>query len=175
AEEGLWEELAGRFSVRLGLTSEQCRALIALLAPYYEYFVAFPDSNATVRTLHDSGYQLALLTNAPLPSVDQTLRYAGMDPDYFAVRISRTHIGVAKPDPEAFLRVAALMGVTPEQCLAIDDQLSHVEAARQCGMQAWLLDRSAPGDDLSAGVVCSLDAFAQVLSLRKSPAMVPLA
>lgn len=94
AEGQLWEELVGRLGERLDLDLEQRAAVAALLAPYYEYFVAFPDSNSTVRALSAAGYQLALLTNAPLPSVDQTLRCAGVDPELIhAARIAHADRG----------------------------------------------------------------------------------
>ena len=45
-------------------------------------------------------------------------------------------LGLAKPDPEAFRKVAALLETTPERCLFVDDTLPNVEGARQAGMQA---------------------------------------
>ena len=45
-------------------------------------------------------------------------------------------IGMAKPDPEIFLHVAAELGVEPANCLFIDDLESNVDAARRVGFDA---------------------------------------
>jgi sugar-phosphatase len=39
-----------------------------------------------------------------------------------------------KPDPEGFLRGAALLGVAPEDCVACEDAPAGIRAARAAGM-----------------------------------------
>jgi len=45
--------------------------------------------------------------------------------------------GVAKPDPEAWIRPIDFMGLKPEECLFIDDSLVNIETARRLGINAW--------------------------------------
>ncbi len=45
-------------------------------------------------------------------------------------------IGIAKPDPNAFLVAADRLGVLPEECMFVDDQEKNVVAARAQGMTA---------------------------------------
>jgi putative hydrolase of the HAD superfamily len=54
----------------------------------------------------------------------------------FDVVFNSARLGVAKPDPQAFLTVARMLDVPPEHCLFVDDRIPNVEGARQAGMQA---------------------------------------
>ena len=45
-------------------------------------------------------------------------------------------LGVRKPDPRFFTRVAAELGVQPHRCLVVDDAAESVLAAKRCGMHA---------------------------------------
>jgi putative hydrolase of the HAD superfamily len=47
-------------------------------------------------------------------------------------------LGVAKPSPAFYSRVADELGVAPESILFFDDSMTNVEAARQSGWQAFL-------------------------------------
>jgi FMN hydrolase / 5-amino-6-(5-phospho-D-ribitylamino)uracil phosphatase len=44
--------------------------------------------------------------------------------------------GVRKPDPEAYLGAARVLGVDPEACLFVDDREGNCRAARAIGMDA---------------------------------------
>ena len=45
-------------------------------------------------------------------------------------------VGLAKPAPEAFRRLAARLGARPERMLYFDDDSSYVEGAREAGLHA---------------------------------------
>jgi len=47
-------------------------------------------------------------------------------------------LGVAKPDPEVYRRVARLHGVTPAHTLFVDDSPDYVDGARRAGLRAHL-------------------------------------
>jgi FMN phosphatase YigB (HAD superfamily) len=46
------------------------------------------------------------------------------------------HIGLRKPEPEAFAHVAREIGVAPGRILFFDDTAPNIEGARQAGLQA---------------------------------------
>ena len=54
----------------------------------------------------------------------------------FDVVFNSARLGVAKPDPQAFVAVAAALDTVPERCLFVDDTLPNVDGARAAGMQA---------------------------------------
>lgn len=47
-------------------------------------------------------------------------------------------LGVAKPDPEVYRRVARLHGATPAETLFVDDSPDYVDGARRAGLRAHL-------------------------------------
>jgi HAD superfamily hydrolase (TIGR01509 family) len=42
-------------------------------------------------------------------------------------------LGVRKPDPEIFRRVAELLGLPVEQCVVVDDHAGNIRGAREAG------------------------------------------
>lgn len=157
----LWQDLVGGFGERCAFGDAVAEQLVALLAPYYTYFTAFPDSIDVVTTLARRGYQLAVFTNAPLPSVAATLTCGGISPGWFTVVESRATLRLGKPDPAVFFELAARLGVRPDECAVVDDQEGHVLAARSAGFHAWHLDRA--GNSRDAQRITSLTALLNLL------------
>jgi FMN phosphatase YigB (HAD superfamily) len=56
---------------------------------------------------------------------------------------------MAKPEPGIYTLAAERLGLSPGQCVFVDDLDTNVEAARGVGMQAVLF-RVDKGDDLRA-------------------------
>jgi len=42
-------------------------------------------------------------------------------------------VGVRKPDPEVFRRVAAMLGMRPDECVVVDDLQRNIRGARLAG------------------------------------------
>jgi putative hydrolase of the HAD superfamily len=55
-------------------------------------------------------------------------------------------LGLTKSDDGFFARVAAELSLPPERLLVVDDSQSHVDAAREAGLEAvcWSLDDGVP-------------------------------
>jgi mannitol-1-/sugar-/sorbitol-6-phosphatase len=53
-----------------------------------------------------------------------------------------------KPDPEPYLKGAALLGFAPSECLVIEDTAAGIQAAKAAGMQAIGLATTYPAHDL---------------------------
>jgi len=54
----------------------------------------------------------------------------------------------SKPDPEPFLKGAALLGFAPGECLVIEDTSAGIAAAKSAGMQAIGLTTTYPAHEL---------------------------
>jgi putative hydrolase of the HAD superfamily len=78
--------------------------------------------------------RVALFSNAST-RLEADLAACALDAEVDVV-VSSARVGLAKPDPEAFRRAAALVGVEPSECLFVDDRLENVEGARSIGMRA---------------------------------------
>lgn len=58
---------------------------------------------------------------------------------YFGAVVSAEDVIKSKPDPETFLKAAALLNVAPERCIVFEDAPKGVEAAQNAGMQCMVL------------------------------------
>lgn len=51
--------------------------------------------------------------------------------------------GLRKPEPEAYLAASRTLGVSPDECLLVDDRASNCEAAERVGMPAIRFEGAA--------------------------------
>ncbi len=106
---------------------------------YHKYThmeLAFPGVAELLETLHGH-VPLAIATNKAYAGSLRTLENAGIR-EYFDF-IASIDQGVAKPDPDAFVRICAYyreLGTTysPQECLMIGDSPIDGEFARNCGI-----------------------------------------
>lgn len=76
---------------------------------------------------------LTVATNSYREHLDAILRKFGLD-RFFPATIARQDYQKAKPQPDAFLAAARLLGLSPEQCVVIEDTYKGVLAATSAGM-----------------------------------------
>ncbi len=100
--------------------------------------------------------QFAIVTSATRPLAVARLGYAGLPLPKFMVTADDVING--KPSPEPYLKGAALLGITPSDCLVFEDTPAGVAAARSAGMQAVALGKTYPAHELhaAAALVTSL-------------------
>ena len=113
------------------------------------------EAAAAVERLKEAGYRVALATNPIFPEVAQKirLRWAGLEPETFELITTYESIGLSKPNPAYYKEVARRLGVEPEECLMVGNDVSEDMVARNIGMQVFLLTDcliNTEGKDLSA-------------------------
>jgi putative hydrolase of the HAD superfamily len=102
----------------------------------------FEDALRTVAGVGDRGLVAAILSNGPTDGQRAKLAMTGLAKVFDHVFISE-ELGLAKPDPQAFLAVAQRLGVAPAECLMVGDSLEvDVAGALAAGMRALHLDRT---------------------------------
>ncbi len=79
----------------------------------------------------DSGVPCALVTMSYRRFVKAAL--AGLPEDTFAVVVAGDDVSRGKPDPEAYLLAAELLGVSPVDCIAIEDSATGAASAEAAG------------------------------------------
>ena len=85
-----------------------------------------------IRRLRPS-YKTAVLSNAD-NTLRQRLTDAGRIIDLFDEIVVSADVGMAKPDPRIYALASARLGLTPDECVFVDDLDRNVEAARETGM-----------------------------------------
>lgn len=81
----------------------------------------------TLHTLRQRGYLLAIGSSSK--NTWQILKQLALG-DFFDAVADGTMIRKSKPDPEVFLLVATMLGVSPENAIVIEDAESGVRAAK---------------------------------------------
>ena len=95
----------------------------------------------TVRRLKARGVRVALATNPIFPHIatEQRIRWAGLAPEDFALYTTYENSTFCKPNPAYYLEVARTLGVKPEECLMVGNDATEDLAAREAGMDVFLL------------------------------------
>src|SRR5215468_6976985 len=94
-----------------------------------------PGARYWLERLKAEGWLQALGTSAPRGNIDAVFAALGIEKFFDAV-MSSEEVKAGKPEPDVFLVAAEKMGVTPRDCIVIEDAPSGVEAARRAGMKS---------------------------------------
>lgn len=98
---------------------------------------------ACLRTLHQSGLRLGLLSDLPPSQKIKLLGFSGI----FDSILCSEDSGALKPDPRPFLALAADMGVEPESILYVGNKHDYdIMGARAAGMKTALIGRGKDAD-----------------------------
>ena len=90
----------------------------------------------------EKAYQLGIpmaIGSAAIPfNIDFVLANLGIR-HYFKAIVSADDVLLSKPNPETFLKAAAILNIATEQCLVFEDVPKGVESAQNAGMPAIVL------------------------------------
>ena len=92
----------------------------------------FPGVRDLMQTLKSEGLQVGLASSSK--NARTVLRLLEVQHEFDAI-VDGNMIERTKPDPEIFLRAAALLGVDPSECVVIEDAEAGVDAAIAAGMK----------------------------------------
>ncbi|MFC3914077.1 hexitol phosphatase HxpB [Pseudaeromonas sharmana] len=95
--------------------------------------VPMPGVVNTLQRLHAQGITIGLATSSPGQLVTTILQKLQII-DYFTLWHSAEHEPYGKPHPAVYLSAAERLGVAPQHCLAIEDSLNGLLAAKSAGM-----------------------------------------
>jgi len=87
----------------------------------------------TLDELHRRGYPMSIGSSSK--NTKFILERIGLD-GFFNAISDGTNITRSKPDPEVFLKAAEFLGVSPGDCLVVEDAVAGIQAAKAGGMLA---------------------------------------
>jgi sugar-phosphatase len=91
---------------------------------------------------------LAIVTSCTPPLAAARLSAAGLTPPAVVITADVTPRG--KPHPDPYLAAARALGVSPRDCLVIEDAPAGVEAGRAAGATVWAVTTTHRAADLRA-------------------------
>ena len=122
----------------------------------------FPGAAELVRDLARE-IPLAIASGARREEIEAILEAGGLREAFRAI-VGADDVSRGKPDPEPYLRAAARLlphapDLKPEECVAFEDSVPGIAAARTAGMKVVAVTNSYPAEKLTAAhrVVASLE------------------
>lgn len=130
-----------------------------------------PAAAGTVRALKAAGFRVALATNPifPAAATERRIRWAGLEPEDFELRTTYENSCFCKPNPAYYTDIARSLNVNPSDCLMVGNDATEDMAAREVGMDVFLLTDcliNAKKRDLNAyprGDFAALNAYIDAL------------
>jgi HAD superfamily hydrolase (TIGR01509 family) len=104
--------------------------------------IAAPGAAELVAALDRWHFPWAVVTSADRKLAEARLGVAGIEP---AVLVTADDVTNGKPDPEGYLLAAERLGVSPSDCLVVEDSEPGIAAGRAAGAVIGAL-RGLPGD-----------------------------
>ena len=122
-----------------------------------------------VRELFDflrrNGYLLAVATSTRREKALDNFRRAGLT-DCFDAIVCGDMVANSKPSPEIYMTAAKMLGVDPNECLAIEDSPNGLLSAFRAGMLPVMVpDLIAPTEELMRIVYRQVDSLHDVIRL----------
>ena len=148
------EQQLGR-SLPLNWVEDIVRRVTAVMAKEVE---PIPGARHALQAVTALGLPFRIASNSSRSEMKAKFTRAGLS-DLVEGRIHRAYDLFArgkrgKPDPDLFLEAAAAEGVTPDQCVVIEDSLAGVRAAGAAGMRCLGFSPDGEGNHLrDAGAI----------------------
>jgi beta-phosphoglucomutase-like phosphatase (HAD superfamily) len=92
------------------------------------------------------GLPMALASSSPMRLIRAVLSMGGLT-DRFAAVLTAEDEAQGKPDPAVYLSAARRLGVSAERCLAVEDSINGVRAAKEAGMVCIAVPAGGASDD----------------------------
>lgn len=123
---------------------------------------ALPGVDYVLDLLAERGTRMAVASSSAPRLIEAALRRLAIR-DHFEVLASATEEARGKPDPAVYLTAARRLGVDPTNCVAFEDSIVGLQAARAAGMTVVVVPAPSQREDpafLEADVrLRSLDDF----------------
>jgi beta-phosphoglucomutase family hydrolase len=125
----------------------------------YAYYLELLEKSNNVAPIHglpellqrikDKGYKIGLASSSARNMIEMVLTRFNIK-DYFEVIISGAELPKSKPDPAVYLITAEKLGVSPDECIVIEDATAGIAAAKAAGMYCIAYDNpNSLNQDLS--------------------------
>ena len=109
---------------------------------------AFPGAIDLVRDCREAGLSVAVASSADLIKVSANLKKIGLPLQFWDAVVTGEDVLHKKPAPDIFLSAARKLGVTPPECVVVEDAVNGVQAAHAAGMRCVATATTFPSNRL---------------------------
>jgi beta-phosphoglucomutase len=132
---------------------------------YYRSIVhvqQYPGAFEVIDALKSRGYKVALVTACAMKNMQHSLDSAHQA--HFDFIITGDEVSRAKPFPDPYLTAARQIGVTPAECLVVENAPLGIEAAKNAGMYCVAIETTL-GREYLISADCILPGIRDLLTL----------
>lgn len=105
-----------------------------------------PGVKQALALCHQLGLKVGLASSSPQRVIDTVTSLFAITDD-FAVRVSAEHLICGKPHPAVYLLAAEQIGISPLNCLTIEDSLAGMIATKAASMKSIVIPESIHAAD----------------------------
>lgn len=141
-EERFWEECERALNKKVRADESHFNDFYRNEFQKYKEICGFnPEAKQTVDEIRSMGYRVALATNPffPMIATESRTRWAGLEPSDFEFITTFENSYSCKPNPRYYLEVAEKLGLSPEECLMVGNDVRDDMIAETVGMKVFLL------------------------------------
>lgn len=122
-----------RFSLDLAAAKKRLYEIYLDLVP--GKLEMFPGAAELVLRCRESGLRTAVASSADRIKIEANLKKIGLEVQMWNVVVSGEEVKAKKPAPDLFLVTAGKLGLTPAECVVVEDAVNGVQAAKAAGMR----------------------------------------
>jgi len=142
--------VAEKYGIRLDLESDKRRTYEIYLELIRGRLRPLAGVHEFLDRCRALGMKLAVATSADQVKMRGNLQEIGLRPERFDVTVNGLEVTHKKPDPEIFLLAIRRLGVSPQDCLVVEDAPNGVVAASRAGAACLGLTTSFSAAELRA-------------------------
>ncbi|MDE6729242.1 MAG: HAD family phosphatase [Oscillospiraceae bacterium] len=115
--------------------------------------------------LHEHDYKIAVATATDRERTENYLKQTGID-KYFQNFVCGDMVTKGKPDPEIYLTASRTLGLSPGECIALEDSPNGILSAYRAGCKPVMIpDLSEPDEELQTRLYACLPDLSHVINL----------
>lgn len=140
--------VAEKYSFRLDIPKAKARLYEIYAQQAGKKLQPLPGVHAFIEKCRKKGLKMAVATSADDFKLQVNLRGIGLKPDTFDALVRGEDVDRKKPAPDIYLLAAERLGLTPAECLVIEDAPAGIEAGKAAGARVMALTTSFPQEKL---------------------------
>ena len=142
--------VAQKYNFAIDLSSARKRTYEIYLERVPSALKAFPGAVELVRVCRNAGLKVVVASSADRIKIDANLNEIGLPPEMWDAIVTAEDVAHKKPAPDIYLAAARKLGLSPEQCIAIEDAVNGVQAAKAAGMRCLAVAQTFPPEQLQS-------------------------
>lgn len=124
-----------------------------------------PGAIELLEYLRGKGYITAVATATDIERATEYMEMTGLN-GYFDKVISATMVKEGKPSPDVYLYACEQLGLSPAECVAVEDAPNGITSAYRAGLNVIMVpDQSEPDEEIYKMIKCKVDRLDVIIGI----------